>query len=61
MRISKKLDNLPEKYKILVIDDEQGIIDTIKVLLKDSKYTVTGFTNPDGLVPPHVIYQLSRV
>lgn len=33
-------------YKILVVDDEQGIIDSISIFLKRSGYNVTGMTNP---------------
>lgn len=33
-------------YKILVVDDEQGIIDSISIFLKRSGYNVSGITNP---------------
>ncbi len=33
-------------YKILVVDDEQGIIDSISIFLKRSGYNVFGITNP---------------
>lgn len=33
-----------ENYKILVVDDEQGIIDSIKIFL--NHYNITGVTNP---------------
>lgn len=33
-------------YKILVVDDEQGIIESISIFLKRSGYNVTGITNP---------------
>lgn len=33
-------------YKILVVDDEQGIIDSISIFLKRSGYNVYGITNP---------------
>ena len=33
-------------YKILVVDDEQGIIDSMSIFLRRSGYSVTGITNP---------------
>lgn len=33
-------------YKIIVVDDEQGIIDSLSIFLKRSGYNFTGFTNP---------------
>lgn len=33
-------------YKILVVDDEQGIIDSISIFLRRSGYNVSGITNP---------------
>lgn len=33
-----------ENYKIMVVDDEQGIIDSLSIFL--NKYEITGFTNP---------------
>lgn len=33
-------------YKILVVDDEQGIIDSMTIFLRRSGYSVTGITNP---------------
>lgn len=33
-------------YKILVVDDEEGIIESISIFLKRSGYNVTGITNP---------------
>lgn len=33
-----------ENYKILVVDDEQGIIDSLKIFL--NHYNITGITNP---------------
>ncbi|GHU64229.1 two-component system response regulator [Clostridia bacterium] len=34
------------KYKILVVDDEQGVIDSLIVVLGKSGYTVQGITDP---------------
>ena len=33
-------------YKIIVVDDEQGIVDSLSIFLKRSCYDFTGLTNP---------------
>lgn len=33
-------------YKVMVVDDEQGVIDSLSIFLKRSGYSFTGFTNP---------------
>ena len=33
-------------YKIIVVDDEQGIVDSLSIFLKRSGYSFTGTTNP---------------
>lgn len=33
-------------YKIIVVDDEQGIVDSLSIFLKRSGYDLTGLTNP---------------
>lgn len=33
-------------YKIMVVDDEQGIVDSLSIFLKRSGYDFTGLTNP---------------
>ena len=33
-------------YKIIVVDDEQGIVDSLSIFLKRSGYNFTGCTNP---------------
>lgn len=43
----KRIDAKPENgYKILVVDDEIGILDSLSVFLKKSGYSFTGVTNP---------------
>lgn len=42
-RIQENTDN---EYKILVVDDEIGILDTLSVFLKKSGYQFTGVTDP---------------
>lgn len=36
----------PNGYKIIVVDDEQGIVDSLSIFLKRSGYDFTGLTNP---------------
>src|SRR5512138_1345695 len=39
-----------EEYKIMIIDDEEGILESIQALLKRNGYWCRGFTNPlEGL------------
>ncbi len=35
-----------QPYKIIAVDDEEGIIDSLSVFLKRSGYQLTGVTNP---------------
>ena len=48
MRIKDKLKETDKsiKRKILVIDDEQGVIDSLDVYLRKEGYIVEGETNP---------------
>ncbi len=39
-------ENTSNGYKIIVVDDEIGIIDTLSVFLKREGYHITGVTNP---------------
>lgn len=39
-------ENTSNGYKIIVVDDEIGIIDTLSVFLKRQGYQITGVTNP---------------
>ena len=38
--------NENSKYKIIAVDDEQGIIDSLSIFLKRSGYSFTGVTDP---------------
>ena len=33
-------------YRVIVVDDEQGIVDSLSIFLKRSGYDFTGLTNP---------------
>ncbi|MGI5849773.1 MAG: HD domain-containing phosphohydrolase [Christensenellales bacterium] len=49
MRRNRQIE-LSQDYKIMVIDDEEGILDSIQALLNRNGYWCKGFTNPlDGL------------
>ena len=45
MRITMQ-ENEESKYKIIVVDDESGIIDSLSVFLRKSGYTLVGVTDP---------------
>ena len=38
--------NINSEYKIIAVDDDPGVIDTLSVFLKRSGYNLTGITNP---------------
>lgn len=40
------VNNESNGYKIIVVDDEQGIVDSLSIFLKRSGYDFTGLTNP---------------
>jgi CheY-like chemotaxis protein len=42
----KRLTQISMDYKILVLDDEEGIINSIKVMLNRNGYYCVGVTNP---------------
>lgn len=50
----KGLQNLENSenrnYKILAVDDEEGIIDSLSIFLKRSGYEFTGVTNPEEAI-----------
>ena len=48
MRLSESnKENSPmSKYKIIAVDDEEGIVESLSVFLRKSGYTLTGVTDP---------------
>ena len=44
--IGQQENNPNSEYKIIAVDDESGIIDSLSVFLKRSGYNLTGITNP---------------
>lgn len=40
------VQNENSQYKIIAVDDDPGVIDTLSVFLKRSGYNLTGMTNP---------------
>lgn len=52
MRIgTQNVENSENKnYKIIAVDDEQGIIDSLSIFLKRSGYDFTGVTNPQEAI-----------
>ena len=45
-----KENNINNNYKIIVVDDEEGIIDSLSIFLKRSGYHFTGVTNPEEAI-----------
>ena len=41
-----QINHIDNGYKIIVVDDEQGIVDSLSIFLKRSGYSFTGITNP---------------
>ena len=39
-------DSINNNYKIIAVDDEEGIVDSLSIFLKRSGYNFTGVTNP---------------
>ena len=42
--------NINSSYKIIAVDDEQGIVDSLSIFLKRSGYNFTGVTNPEEAI-----------
>ena len=42
----RKINKVSSEYKIMVIDDDAGVIDSLCVVLKRSGYDLLGFTDP---------------
>ncbi len=42
----KKTDEANNNIRVLIVDDEPGIIDSLSILLKRSGYYYEGVTNP---------------
>ena len=43
-------NNENRNYKIIAVDDEEGIIDSLSIFLKRSGYEFTGVTNPQEAI-----------
>ena len=49
--IQQNVENVENKnYKIIAVDDEEGIIDSLSIFLKRSGYNFTGVTNPQEAI-----------
>ena len=46
MRKNIQTTSMQEEYKIIAVDDEIGVLDTLSIFLKRSGYHFTGVTNP---------------
>lgn len=50
MRKNKLQEVINENYRLMIIDDDEGIIDSVSSLLRRMGYMIDGFTNPlEGL------------
>lgn len=43
-------NNVNKNYKIIAVDDEEGIIDSLSIFLKRTGYDFTGVTNPQEAI-----------
>ena len=49
--VPQNVENVKNKnYKIIAVDDEEGIIDSLSIFLKRSGYDFTGVTNPQEAI-----------
>ena len=46
MRLKDQQYKKKNRYKVIIVDDDPGIIDTIKTILDSTKYSISGFTDP---------------
>ena len=46
MGYTQEQKNANSEYKIIVVDDEQGIIDSLSTFFKRAGYNIVGYTNP---------------
>ncbi len=46
MRLKNKQNSKKIIYNLLIVDDDPGIIDTLKIVVNKEKFKVTGFTDP---------------
>ncbi len=46
MRRSKRVDSVKSEYKIIIVDDDQGILDSLSSVLNRQGYLTTQITNP---------------
>lgn len=44
--MQEQISNDNNNYKIIAVDDEEGIVDSLSIFLKRSGYSFTGVTNP---------------
>ena len=42
----QNISNENNNYKIIAVDDEEGIVDSLSIFLKRSGYDFTGVTDP---------------
>ena len=48
--LQNSVSNENTNYKIIAVDDEEGIVDSLSIFLKRSGYNFTGVTNPEEAV-----------
>ena len=54
--ITNNENNENNNYKIIAVDDEEGIIDSLSIFLKRSGYDFTGVTNPEEAIEKVIQY-----
>lgn len=48
--LQQEQNNVNKNYKIIAVDDEEGIIDSLSIFLKRTGYDFTGVTNPQEAI-----------